>query len=76
MASTAYGTIGRVAGAVGQEHAVGRAGEHVGGRGRGGHDLDGAERGEVAQDRALDAEVVGDDRGRPPSPTRVAAAAW
>ena len=28
------------------------------------HDLDRAERGEVAQDRALDAEVVGDDRAR------------
>ncbi len=56
---------GRVAGAVRQEDAVGLAGEHVGrGRGRR-HHLDvapGAD--EVAQDRALDPEVVRDDAER------------
>ena len=41
----------------------GSQGEDVGRRRRRRHDLDRAEPGEVAQDRALDAEVVGDDRG-------------
>ena len=51
----------RVAGAVREEHAVGLAGEHVGGGGRRGHDLDLAPRGhELVEDRALDAEVVRD----------------
>ena len=50
-----------IAGTVREEHAVGLAGEHVG-RGRpGGHDLDVTPHAdEVAQDRALDAEVVRD----------------
>ena len=53
--------LGRVTGPVGEEDAVGTSGQHVGRRrGRRNH-LDGAERREVAQDRALDAEVEGDD---------------
>ena len=56
------GDSSRVARPVGQEHPVGPAGEHVGGGGRGRHDLDvAAHPGEVAQDRRLDAEVVRDD---------------
>ena len=51
----------RVAGSVRQEHPVGLAGEDVGRRRRGRNDLDPGEAGEVAQDRALDAVVVGDD---------------
>ena len=48
-----------IAWTVRQEHALRIARQHVG-RGRGcGHDLDGGQRSEVAQDRALDAEVVG-----------------
>ena len=39
----------------------GSARQHLGGRGGRGHDLDVASPDEVAQDRALDAEVVGDD---------------
>ena len=56
---------GRVAGAVRQEDAVGIAGEDVGrGRGRG-HHLDVTPRAdEVAQDRALDPEVVRDHAER------------
>ncbi len=50
-----------VAGAVGQEDAVGLAGQHLVGRGPGGHDLDGGQAAEVAQDRGLHAEVVGHD---------------
>ena len=53
---------GGIARTVREEHAVGRAGEHVGGGRRRRHDLDAAAgRDEVAQDRPLDAEVVGDD---------------
>ena len=54
------GHRGRVAGAVGEEHAGRLAGEHVGGGGRRRHHLHVEPGGEVAQDRALDAEVVGD----------------
>ena len=54
-----------VAGAVREEHAVGAAGEHVSrGRRRRDH-LDATPHAdEVAQDGALDAEVVGDDAER------------
>ena len=38
---------GRVARAVGQEHPVGPAGQDVGGRRAGGHDLDAGDAGEV-----------------------------
>ena len=70
MISTAPATQAGSPGPVGQEDAVGLAGQRVGGRRRRRHHLDGAEAGEVAQDRALDAEVVGDDATRPsPSPT-------
>ena len=56
------GDRGRVAGPVGEEHAVRATGEHVSGRGRRRHDLDeAAHGGEVAEDRRLDAEVVRDD---------------
>ena len=58
------GDLGRVARPVAQEDAVGVAGDDVGGRRRGRHDLDRAEAGEVAQDRALDAVVVGHDPER------------
>src|SRR5256886_333453 len=68
LAEEAGGGVGRagdrsrVAGAIGQEHAVGPAGEHVGGGRRGRHDLDeAAYAGKVAQDRRLDAEVVRGD---------------
>ena len=52
-----------VAGPVGEEHAVGIAGQHLR-RGRvGGHDVDrAAVREQVGEDGALDAEVVGDHR--------------
>ena len=49
---------------VGEEDAVGLAGQRFLGRGRRRHDVDRSERGEVAQDRALDAIVVGDDAAR------------
>jgi hypothetical protein len=55
---------GRVAGTVRQEDAVGLASQDLGGRGGGGHDLDGGELAELGEDRALDAEVVGDDPTR------------
>ena len=67
----------RVARAVRQEHAVGLACQHLGRGRRGRHDLDRAEAGEVAQDRALDAEVEGDDRAAWRRCRRVyGAAAW
>ena len=53
---------GGIAGAVGQEHAVGRAGDDRRRRCRRGDHLDVATgRDELAQDRGLDPEVVGDD---------------
>ena len=58
------GHLSRVARPVGQEDAVGLASQHVGRRRRGRDDVDRAEAGEVAKDRPLDAEVVGDDRER------------
>ncbi len=58
----------RVAGPVRQEHAIGPAGEDVGCGRRCRHHLDPGEAAEVAQDGALDAEVVGDDE-RPPATT-------
>ena len=54
----------RVARAVRQEHAVGLAAPGRRRRGRGRHDLDGAETRQVAQHRPLDAEVEGDDPSR------------
>ncbi len=50
---------GRVAGSVGQEHAVGLASQHLGGRGGGRHHLDGGDLAQLGQDGPLDAEVVG-----------------
>ena len=55
------GDAGRIAWSIGQEDAVGFAGQHVVGGGRRRHDVDRPQRGEVAQDRAFDAVVVGDD---------------
>ena len=55
------GDLGRVAGTVGQEDPVGLEGECVGGGRRRRHDLDHPQPAEVAQDRALDAVVVGHD---------------
>jgi hypothetical protein len=55
-----------VARAVGQEHPVGLRGQHLVGAGRRGHHLDGGELAQVAQDRGLDAEVVGARPGRGP----------
>ena len=58
----ATSTGGGIAGTVGEEHAVGLAGEHVGRGRRRGHDLDLATRcHELVEDRALDPEVVRDD---------------
>ena len=50
---------GGIARAVGEEHPGGLAGQDVGGGRRRGHHLHVEPRREVAQDRALDAEVVG-----------------
>ena len=60
------GDRGGVAGTVGEEHAVGLAGEHVGGAAStpGTTSTVAAGADEVAQDRALDAEVVGDHAER------------
>ena len=53
---------GGISGAVGEEDAVGIAGEDVGGFGGGGHDVDvEAILAEAAEDVLFDAEVVGDD---------------
>ena len=59
------GDRGRVAGAVREEHAVGLAGEDLGGRRGGGHDLDGGDPPRWRRIVRLDAEVVGDDRAAP-----------
>ena len=64
------GDRGRVAGAVGQEDAVGLAGQRRRPPGvDAGTTSTVAEPAEVAQDRALDAEVVGHDPAAAPSPT-------
>ena len=70
------GHRGRVARTVGEEHAGGLAGQHVGGGGRRRHHLHVEPRGEVAQDRALDAEVVGDDERPLSVGEAVGASAW
>ena len=66
MTGTAYSPVAAgIAGAVGQEDAVGLHGQDLFGAGLGRHDGDlGAEPGEQAQDVALDAVVDGDDMHR------------
>ncbi len=51
----------RIAGSVREEDAIGIAGEDLGGRCAGRHDLDRGDAGQVSEDRGLHTEVIGHD---------------